>query len=82
VLGSPGEILTHYGILEHIITISLPEAQRSLQPAGPLTSIFAFIFKHILKEDDPQLAGLDIHFLSRTKQTLEVIDITDRKSVV
>lgn len=77
-----GGILTYYGRLEHIITITLTEAHRSLQPSGPATSIFALIHRCILKEDDPQLAGLDIHFFSKEKQSFDVVDITSVQCLV
>lgn len=71
-----GETVTHYGKLEHIITITFPETHESLHPLGPANSIFALIHRCILKEDDPQLSGLDIHFFSKEKQSFDVIDIT------
>lgn len=68
--------VTHYGKLEHIITVILPQDCGGLQPSGPTNSIFALIHRCILKEDDPQLASLDIHFFSREKPSFDVIDIT------
>jgi len=72
-----GEIVTHYGKLEHIITITLPEERcKSLQCPEPADSIFALIHRCILKGDDPQLAGLDIHFFSKEKESFDIVDIT------
>jgi hypothetical protein len=74
--------LTHYGRLEHIITITLSEAHRNLQPHGLATSVFALIHRCILKEDDPQLAGLDIHFFSKEKGTFDVVDMTSVQCLI
>jgi len=75
IAGPDGETVTHYGKLEHIITISFPESHE-LQPARPANSIFALIHRCTLKEDEPHLAGLDIHFFSKERQSFDVIDIT------
>ena len=72
-----GEIVTHYGKLEHIITIALPEEScKSLQPPGPANSIFALIHRCILKDNNPQLASLDICFFSKEKESSDIVDIT------
>lgn len=77
-----GETVTHYGKLEHIITVTLPEGHQSLQPSTPTNSIVALIHRCILKEDDPQLAGLDIHFFSKEKQSFDTVDITSVQCLV
>jgi len=74
--GPDKETVTCYGKLEHIITITFPESHESLQPARPANSIFALIHRCTLKEDEPQLTGLDIHFFSKERQSFDVIDIT------
>jgi len=74
--GPDEETVTHYGKLVHIITFTFPEPHESLQPARPANSIFALIHRCTLKEDEPQLAGLDIHFFSKERQSFDVIDIT------
>lgn len=79
---SHGGILTYYGRLEHIITITLSEAHSSLHPPGLVTSIFALIHRCILKDDDPQLAGLDIHFFSKEKESFDVVDMTSVQCLV
>jgi hypothetical protein len=76
VPGSNGKPATCYGKLEHIITITFPETHESLHPSGPANSIFALIHRCTLKEDDSQLAGLDVHFFSKERQSFDVIDIT------
>ena len=40
------------------------------------SQLFSIIHRCILKEDDPLLAGLDIHFFSREKQTFDIVDMT------
>jgi hypothetical protein len=82
VPGIDRETVTHYGKLEHIMTITFPESHKSLQPSGPANSIFALIHRCILKEDDPQLASLDVHFFSKEKQSFDVIDITSVQCLV
>jgi len=82
VLDINGETVTHYGKLEHIITITLPQGHENLQPSGPTNSIVALIHRCTLKEDDPQLAGLDIHFFSKERQSFDVIDITSIQCLV
>lgn len=70
------ETTTHYGKLEHIITIGFPEGCEGFQPSGSTNSIFALVHRCILKTNDPQLAGLDIHFFSKEKESFDVVDIT------
>lgn len=77
-----GGIVTHYGKLQHILTIALSDSCKSLQPMGPTDSIFALIHRCDLKQDDPQLAGLDIHFFSKERITFDVIDITGVRCLV
>jgi len=77
-----GETVTHYGKLEHIITITLPKGFENLPPSRPANSIIALIHRCILKEDDPQLAGLDIHFFSKEKQSFDTVDITSVQCLV
>ena len=77
LIPSPGGgTVTYYGKLEHIITITFPESHESLQPVRPASSIFALIHRCTLKEGEPQLADLDIHFFSKERQSFDVIDIT------
>jgi len=72
-----GEIVTHYGKLEHIITITLSEERcKSLQPPGLANSIFELTHRFILKDDDTQLASLDIYFFSKEKELFDIVDIT------
>jgi len=82
VLGINGETVTHYGKLEHIITITLPQGHENPWSSEPANSIVALVYRCILKEDDPRLAGLDIHFFSREKQSFDVLDITSVQCLV
>jgi len=77
-----GETVTHYGKLEHIITITLPKGYENLQTSRPTNSIIAPIYRCILKEDDPQLAGLEIHFFSKERQSFDTVDITSVQCLV
>ena len=81
VLDINGETVTYYGKLEHI-TITLPPGHENLQSSGPANSIVALAHMCILKEDDPQLASLDIHFFSKERQSFDVIDITSVQCLV
>jgi len=74
--------VTHFGKLEHIITITLSKDHENLQSSRPTNSIVALIHRCILKEDDPQLAGLDIHFFSRERQSFDIVDITSAQCLV
>jgi hypothetical protein len=40
------------------------------------------IHKCDLKQDDPQLAGLDIHFFSKERESFDVTDITGVQCLV
>ena len=74
--GPDRETVTYYGKLEHIITIAFPQSYESLQPTRPANSIFALIHRCTLKDDEPRLASLDIHFFSKERQSFDIIDIT------
>ena len=74
--------MTHYGKLQHILTIALSDSCKSLQPSGPTDSIFALIHRCNLKQDDPQLAKLDIHFFSKERESFDVIDVTGVQCLV
>lgn len=74
--------MTHYGKLQHILTIALSDSCKSLQPSGPTDSVFALIHRCDLKQDDPRLAGLDIHFFSKERESFDVIDITGVQCLV
>jgi hypothetical protein len=82
VLGINEETVTHYGKLEHVITITLPQGHENLQSSEPVNSIVALVHRCILKEDDPQLASLDIHFFSKERQSFDIIDITSVQCLV
>ena len=82
VPGINGGTVTHYGKLQHILTIALPDNCKNLQPPGPTNSIFALIHRCDLKQDDPQLSGLDIHFFSKERESFDVIDITGVQCLV
>ena len=72
--------MTYYGKLEHIISITPPQDHETLLPS--VNSIAALVYRCTLKEDDPQLAGLDIHFFSKERQSFDVIDITSVQCLV
>jgi hypothetical protein len=76
-----GGIVTHYGELVHIISITLPQGYEGLHPSGQVNSIVALVSRCTLK-DDPQLAGLDFHFFSRKWKSFDVIDITSVQCLV
>ena len=77
-----GGTVTHYGKLQHILTIALSDSCRSLHPPGSTHSIFAFIHRCDLKKDDLQLASLDIHFFSKERESFDIIDITGVQCLV
>ena len=74
--GISGGTVSHYGKLQHILTVALPDSCENLQPSGPTDSIFALIHRCDLKPDDPRMSGLDIHFFSKERESFDVIDIT------
>ena len=80
--GINGETVTHYGRLQHILTITLPDSSTDHQPLRPTDSTFALIHRCDLKQDDPQLAGFDIHFFSKERESFDVTDITGVQCLV
>lgn len=76
-----GEIVTHYGELVHIISITPPQGYENPQPSGQVNSIVALVSRCTLK-DDPKLTGLDFHFFSNKRKAFDVIDITSVQCLV
>src|ERR1700761_115781 len=75
------ELQTFYGQLTHIYWVNFPDPGAVLDDDEPATYILAAIRNCVLKADDPELAGLDVHFIARTG-TLDLIDITSVQSLV
>jgi hypothetical protein len=75
------ELKTFYGQLTHIYHVHFPVACPALTTNEPTTYILAAIRSCVLKPDDRELAGLDIHFYS-AEGLLDVIDITTVQSLV
>ncbi|KAJ7463888.1 hypothetical protein B0H11DRAFT_1870748 [Mycena galericulata] len=75
------ELQTFYGQLTHIYRVHFPEACAGLDIDAESTYILAAIRCCVLKPDDREMAGLDIHFYSNTG-ALDVIDITSVQSLI
>ncbi|KAJ7278027.1 hypothetical protein C8J57DRAFT_1449122 [Mycena rebaudengoi] len=77
------ELQTFYGQLPvtHIYRVHFPAAVEEIGTEGPTTFIFVAIRNRVLKPDDRELNGLDIHFILRTGG-LDVIDITSVQALV
>ncbi|KAJ7449349.1 hypothetical protein B0H11DRAFT_1608111, partial [Mycena galericulata] len=69
------KLQTFYGQLTHIYRVHFPEACAGLDIDAETTYILAAIRCCVLKPDDREMAGLDIHFYLNTG-ALDVIDIT------
>lgn len=75
------ELQTFYGQLTHIYRVHFAEPCPALQIDNPTLYILAAIRTCVLKPDDRELQGLDIHFYSRAG-ALDVIDITSVQALV
>jgi hypothetical protein len=75
------ELQTFYGQLTHIYRVHFPTAVDEIGTQEPTTFIFVAIRNCVLKPDDRELNGLDIHFILRTGG-LDVIDITSVQALV
>ncbi|KAJ7148879.1 hypothetical protein C8R46DRAFT_1230954 [Mycena filopes] len=75
------ELNTFYGQLTHIYRVHFPAACPALSINIPTTFIFAAIRACVLKPDDPDLRGLDVHYIER-QGALDVIDITSVQALV
>ncbi|KAJ7161525.1 hypothetical protein C8R46DRAFT_1222629 [Mycena filopes] len=62
------ELNTFYGQLTHIYRVHFPAACPALSINIPTTFIFAAIRACVLKPDDPDLRGLDVHYIERQEQ--------------
>lgn len=75
------ELQTFFGQLTHIYRVHFPAPCAALDIEEPTTYILAAIRMCVIKPDDHELAGLDIHYYSRVG-ALDVIDITTVQSLV
>ncbi|KAJ7136243.1 hypothetical protein C8R46DRAFT_1322470 [Mycena filopes] len=75
------ELRTFYGQLTHIYRIHFPRPCLELQQQHPTTYILAAVRACVLTPDDRDLAGLDIHFYTRSG-ALDVVDITSLQALV
>ena len=67
---------SHYGRLQHIISVTFPKGYEDLQLYEGTTFAFALFHECILTPKDPQLDCLNIHFYSVEDPNLQITDIS------
>ena len=67
---------SHYGRLQHIISVTFPKGYEDLQLYEGTTFAFALFHECILTPKDPRLDRLNIHFYSVEDTNLQITDIS------
>ena len=73
---------THYGRLQHIVSVEFPNGCNSPPLAEGTVFAFALFHRCTLAPEDPQMSRLNIHSYSGEERHLEITDATRVRSLV